>query len=251
MEREERRLDRERQEEAEEEQLLDATGDGHAAQGDEVEGAGAVVGRHDVQPDDRGQHDEAAEKAVEQELHRRVRALRAAVAADDEVHRDEDDFEEDVEQEHVERGEDADHPGLQGEDQREVAADRSPAVRRDLVDLVPGGDHHDRHQQRRERDQHQRDAVDADLVVDAERLDPVVLLEELVAGLVLLEVDDHGDREAELDEREEQRGLLGQQRIGLRQQRHDQRAGERDDQQDRQKRHAALTRSARAGGRRR
>src|SRR3712207_7637747 len=53
---------------------------------------------HHVQPDDRGQHDQAADEAVEEELDRRVLPPRAAEAPDEEVHRDQHRLEEHVEE---------------------------------------------------------------------------------------------------------------------------------------------------------
>ena len=93
----------------------------------------ALPGRHDVQRDDRGEHQQPAEQGVQQELHRGVRALRAAVGPDDEVHRDQHGLEEHVEQEDVGRREDADHHGFEGQQQREVGLHR--ALRR-LVDAA-------------------------------------------------------------------------------------------------------------------
>ncbi len=213
---------------------------------EEVERAGAeLVGARDVEADDRREHEQAAEQAVEQELHRGVRPARPAVAADEEVHRDEHRLEEDVEQEDVGRREDADHHrleqqhhGEEGLDARagggvsspprsspgrpaDVAADvagavdgralvaprsssatEPPAGRRSrrgrcrrgrsacalrapragrAVGVVPAGEQHDRDQDGDERDEHQRDAVDTDGVLDAEGLDPVVRLGELEA----------------------------------------------------------------------
>ena len=73
----------------------------------------ACGGDDHVQPDHSGEHEQPAEQAVEQELHRGVRPLRAAVAADEEVHRDEHRLEEHVEEEDVRRREDADHHRLE------------------------------------------------------------------------------------------------------------------------------------------
>ena len=72
------------------------------------------------QADHRGQHEQAADERVEEELDRRVLAPRAAEGADEEVHRHEHDLEEDVEQEHVGGREDADHGELERQQQREV-----------------------------------------------------------------------------------------------------------------------------------
>ena len=80
--------------------------------------------------DQRGEHEQAAEQAVEQELHRGVRALRAAERPDQEVDRDQHGLEEHVEQEDVGGGEDADDHRLEHEDQREVRLDRRAARRR-------------------------------------------------------------------------------------------------------------------------
>ena len=48
---------------------------------------------------------------------------------------------------------------------------------------VPRGEHADREQERGQHDQQQADAVDADLVARPERADPLVLLDELEAGV--------------------------------------------------------------------
>ena len=77
----------------------------------------------DVQADHGGEHEQAADERVQEELHRRVLAARAAEAADDEVHRHEHRLEEDVEQEDVGRGEDADHEELEQQDQPEEVLD--------------------------------------------------------------------------------------------------------------------------------
>jgi hypothetical protein len=191
----------------------------------EVERAGAgEVLRGDVQPDERRQHEQAAEQRVQQELDRGVVATRAAVAPDEEVHRDEHRLEEHVEQEHVGGGEDADHRGLEHEDQRDVGLDGATGA----VGVVPAGEEHDGHEARRERDQHQRDAVDTHREVDAERRDPVVGEPELeVGGVRDAEPGgrDHGDRED--DERGRETDLLGQLVRTLGQQHHDHRCDQR------------------------
>src|SRR3712207_5025355 len=90
----------ERDEEAEEQQLLHARVDLDLPQ--RVEGErplAQLVGADHVQPDDGGEHDQPADQAVEEELDRRVLPSRPAEAADQEVHRDEHRLEEDVEEE--------------------------------------------------------------------------------------------------------------------------------------------------------
>ncbi len=246
VEGEQRRLDGEGDEEAQEEQLLHTRGDIQLTQGGEVEGAGAeLVGRDDVETDHRGEHEQPAEQAVQQELHRRVGPLRLLfdrpVAPDQEVHRDQHRLEEDVEQEDVGGGEHPDHPRLEREQQREERRDAAPAhhgsaVRGGGIDLVPGGEDDDRHQQRREQDQHQRDPVGTHRVGDAELLDPGVLLGELEAGPRRLVRDGRQQRQHELHQRDRQGDLLGQRAQPPRDDRDDGRRGGRDDQQEGQPR---------------
>ena len=105
MDGEHRRLDRKGREEGEE--------DEHAV------AAGGLRGRFEEQAlgalcasrerDDAHEHDEPAEKRVEDELDRGARCAFPAVPADEEVHRQDHELEEDIEKEDVARGENADH----------------------------------------------------------------------------------------------------------------------------------------------
>ena len=118
-------------------QLLHAGRDVELAQRVEVEGAVAQLAvAHHVQADDRGQHEQAADQAVQEELHRRVLPARAAEAPDEEVHRDEHRLEEDVEQEDVGGGEDADHRRLEQQQPGEVG--RHATAGRSTRRVVPG-----------------------------------------------------------------------------------------------------------------
>ena len=74
----------------------------------------------EVQHQDGDQHQHAAEQRVEEELDRRVFAPRAAPDADQEVHRQQHHFPEDVEQEEVERQEDAEHARFEQQEQNAV-----------------------------------------------------------------------------------------------------------------------------------
>ena len=77
--------------------------------------AGVPVHRHDGE-----QHQHRAEEGVEEELEARVDPARAAPDADDEEHRDQAAFEEQVEQDEVERAEDADHQRLEHQERDHV-----------------------------------------------------------------------------------------------------------------------------------
>ncbi len=70
---------------------------------------------------DRDQHQQRPDERVQHELHRGVDAVRAAPDADDQVHRDQDDLPEDVEEEQVQGHEDADHADLEDEEGDHVA----------------------------------------------------------------------------------------------------------------------------------
>ncbi len=78
------------------------------------------LARVHVQRDHRDQHEQAAEQAVEQELHRRVLPRPDAERPDHEVHRDQHGLEEHVEQEDVGGREDPDHHRVEHQHQREV-----------------------------------------------------------------------------------------------------------------------------------
>ena len=83
---------------------------------DDVEGAGGEVDAEDGQ-----QHEHRAGHRVEEELDRRVLrpVLRLAPDADQEVHRDEADLPEDVEEDQVERDEHAQHAHFEQQEEEE------------------------------------------------------------------------------------------------------------------------------------
>jgi hypothetical protein len=101
-------LDGECRHEPEEQQLLDrgvriACGIHQSA---EVECAVAARARRNhEEADHRGEHDEAAEQVVQQELQGGLRAVPAPVPTDEKVERDQRGLEDDVEEQNVERHE--------------------------------------------------------------------------------------------------------------------------------------------------
>ena len=111
-------------------------------------------------------------KVYRKNLMRRVHAPRTAPHADDEEHRDQHRFPEEVEQQRVERGEHADHQAFHDQEGGEV-------LRRALLDDRPRGDDHRHGDERGQQDQRQRDAVDAEVVSRVQRRDPGQLLDEL------------------------------------------------------------------------
>ena len=79
--------------------------------------------------------------------------------ADQEVHRHERDFPEDVEQEEVDGDEDADEAEFQKDQQRKIFFHA-------MLDVLPGDDDADGGQESREQDQPQAESVDPNVVVD-------------------------------------------------------------------------------------
>jgi hypothetical protein len=184
VEREHRHLDREGERERGEEPRLGLPPD--AGRGDDrveharrAPGAEVVEGEHaelgvaevveDEQPD---QHRQAPDHGVDEELDRRVDAARPAPHADHEVHRDERDLPEHVEQEQVQREEGAEHAGLERLHEEHVRLHA-------LVDLGPRGQEDDRQQERGEHDEEQADPVDPEEVPDAVVGQPRRALHEL------------------------------------------------------------------------
>jgi hypothetical protein len=183
VEREHRDLDGEGQEERQEGQHLEVLAEG-AGRGKRlelfvVESARPRARRGLVREgrgQDRHQHQQRADERVQHELHRRVDAVRAAPDADDQVHRDQDQLPEDVEEEEVEGDEDADHADFEDQEGDHVL------LHADL-DRPEAGEDADPAQRRRQGDHQHAQAVDAQLVLDAERRDPVDRFLELEAGL--------------------------------------------------------------------
>jgi hypothetical protein len=117
-----------------------------------------VVGPGQIE--DRHQHEDRSRHGEDEELDRCIDAAGPAPDADDEVHRDQGDLPEHVEQEKIEGHEGADHPGGQQK--------KSYVERFDVLDVErPRGEDDDRQEECGEEHEQQRDAVDTDVVVDA------------------------------------------------------------------------------------
>ena len=221
------RLHREREEEPDEQPAADALRHLDALQVAQQEAGAALRGGDRVEARDRDQHDEAAGERVDQELDGGRAALRAAVAGDQEVRRDQRRLEGDVEQQHVGGHEHEQRESL--EEQREREEHRgSPASRLRVAD-VPLGEQHDRHQDHGHQDEDGAHAVEVERVVRADGGDPRDLLREDRA----LRVQDEGeDAEHRGGERDPVADELGD--VSL-QEEHHHRAEDRHEGQDGQK----------------
>jgi hypothetical protein len=188
VEGEERRLDRERDEEPEEDPVAPAR-----PALDEVERA-----LRDPVDDDRREHQQRPGHRVDDELDRRERPPRPAPDADEHVERDQHRLERRVEEKQVLRREHGDDRARQEEHQPEVRASAVAAGPEGIGDRR-------RHEDHGRADEPQREPVEADVVRDAEVLEPLHLLLRLEVAAPELEAERGVDPERDLDERREQR----------------------------------------------
>lgn len=155
-------------------------GDLHEIEGQEPD----VAARDERGGHDPDQHECRSGHRVEEELRCGIDALVISPVADEEVHRDEDDLEEDKEQEQVQAQEAAHHSGLQEQQPREIGL---------FVVVWIDSDDHEREQDAREHDEEERDAVDTEVPGDTPLCDPRVLGDELKTRLPRGELDQHPD----------------------------------------------------------
>ena len=178
-----------------------------------------------VEVEDRHQHEQRSDHGVEDELDRRVDAPVPAPDPDDEVHRDQHHLPHHVEEEQVEGQERAQHAHLEHEERDQ-----------ELLDLLADGgvrrQEHDGREEGGEQHQPQRDAVDAELEVDADAADPLLVDHELEAALAGVEPPPHAQGREEGAEREAQGGAAQDALLLARDQHEGQRAEERQEQHD-------------------
>jgi len=173
MEREQRHLDRERERECQEPDLLQPRRHAHSLQFEQVKRAGLEIERQD-----RHQHQRRTRQRVEEELDRGVYPVVAAPLADQQRHRNQAELPENVEQDKVEREENSQHCRLHQKHQRQIAADV-------LLDVLIAERHRDRHQKGRQYDQPQADPVHPQMIMDVQTRHPGVALDELHVGDIL------------------------------------------------------------------
>ena len=175
-------------------------------------------------------HQRRPEQRVEEELDRRVLPVRAAPDADHEVHREQDELEEDEEEDQVLGDEGPEHPGVehQGQDEEGLRVVG-------LGEVVPAVDDHHGCDQQRERDERQREPVEADDVVRADDLDPRLVDDALeLARVVVVELGEHPDADAGGGERGRQGQHLVHLLFGLRDEHHEHRPREGEEHHEAQ-----------------
>ncbi len=222
MNRPHRQLHGERGEESKPRPGLQRTRKGMVHEGRNVGGAGIPIERHD-----RKQHQHRAEEGVEKELEARIDPARAAPHTDDEEHRDQAAFEEQVEQGQIKRRKGADHQGLQHQKRDHVLLDAP-------LDRLPAREDAQRHQRRGEDHERQGDAIDPDVVADGAG-EPRLPFDELELRGAGVEAPHQDQRDREGDQRRPHRhptGVAGDGRV-LAAHRHDeQRAEQRQEHGD-------------------
>ncbi|MNS91592.1 hypothetical protein D3C72_1256870 [compost metagenome] len=184
---EHRHLDGKRHQEGQEDEDLFVHRQLERVPGQDVEGA-----RHIAQVDDGNQGQQRTEEGVQEELERRVHAVGTAPDTDDDEHRDQGCFKEEVEQQAVQRAEHADHQARQDQERAHVLGDA-------LLDHLPGRNDDDDRDERGQWHEPQGQAVDTQRVPDIEGCYPRCFFDELhaVCGVVEMLDQRQGAQHAE------------------------------------------------------
>ena len=137
----------------------------------------------EVERQDAEQQENRAHQGVEEELDGGVELAAVSPNADDEIHRHQHDFPENVEEEEVERHEDAQHAGLEQHEHDVVFAHA-------LLNGRPGGKHGNKAQHGSQHNQQEADAVDAQVEAGADGRNPFLVDFELETGRFLVKPKD-------------------------------------------------------------
>ena len=150
----------------------------------------AETARLQVHVDQRDQHEHRTEEGVEEELDGGVDAVRSAPDTDNQEHRYQHRFPEDVEQHRIQCGEHAVHQAFHDQEGGHV-------LRRLVLDHLPAGQHHQYRGKRGEDNQRHGNAIDTEVIVGAEGSDPGHILLELHhrRGIVKMRVQQGAQQE--------------------------------------------------------
>ena len=173
----------------------------------------------DPEGDDRGEHQQRAGHRVDDELDVAREPARPAPDADQDVERDQHRLEEGVEEQQVLRGEDADDRAGEEEHQPVVGARALAAGPARVGDRGRADDD-------RQAGQPEREAVEADVVRDAEVAEPVCLVAVLEAAARSRSAASASIQSADLGERDEDASDRPPSSRGQRDQPDDERAGD-------------------------
>src|SRR6202521_3590759 len=153
-----------------------------------------LAGLREVDPRDRedgDQHREAAEDGVDQEFERGVDPTALAPDPDEEIERNQHGLPEDIEEDEVQRQEDAGGGGLQEEQQQDELFESTGGR--------VGDDDRDQEEQGIQAEQEEAEAVDAEVIADPQRGNPLERFLELQVEVAhaLLESTDDRDHEGQ------------------------------------------------------
>ena len=181
VQREQRNLHREGDKESEKEPERGGREVGNLSAGDGVVNH-RVIERAGlgVKPDDGRQHEHRGNHGEQEKFYGRVNSPLVPPNADEQRHGHQGGFPEDVEQKHVQRHEDADHRRLQHQHQHEEFLHA-------IVHRAPGDQHAQRHEECGQQHQPQRDAVNAQVVMNVGIGDPDCIRLKLKTGCMSLE----------------------------------------------------------------
>src|SRR5262249_26933340 len=194
MEGEHRNFDRKADKECEKYPVLDVARQSQFHQRENVEGglsSDLLVIK--VKRQDAKQHQNGAEKRIQEKLDGRVKFSRPSPNSDQEVHGDEHHFPEDVEQNKIQRHKNAEHSRLKDQHENVVLLHA-------ILNRAPGGHDGDKPQNRGQKHQQEADAVDSEEVLDAQRWNPVVLFLELHEQRIGPEIGNQYKRQNHVDE---------------------------------------------------
>src|SRR5829696_2735162 len=167
-----------------------------------------------------GQHHRRAEERIDEEFDRGRTPVFVPPHADEQVHGDQRDLEEDVEQDQILRREDTQHPYLGDEDRCEVLLEVSLHV--------PRGENRNDREESREEEHPEPETSESDAVAYVEGPDPGNVLGERGDAEVVPEGEVDVDREDKRHGRNSE-GRVAQQALLLGQEKHQYRAEQRDE----------------------
>ena len=155
-------------EESKEQQCLRRTAERHFVPQRQIETATGLG----VEKDQGNQHQQRAQQRVEEELESRVNLVRTAPDTDDQVHRNQRGLKEHVEQHAVECAEDTDHQAAENQESAHVLVHA-------LGDDLPAGNHDHHIDEGCQQHEPERNAVNAQVIIDIEAGNPGCLFDKL------------------------------------------------------------------------
>src|SRR3984893_7156516 len=195
-----------------------------------------LAGLREVDPRDRkdgDQHREAAEDGVDQEFEGGVDPPALAPDPDEEIERNQHRLPEDIEEDEVQRQENAGGGGLQEEQQQDELFESTGGR--------VGGDDRDQEEQGIQAEQEEAEAVDAEVIADPQRGNPLQRFLELQVEVAhaLLESTDDRDHQGQGEHRRQDPELFDDAPRDRGRQRDEEGANQGEHEDQRQPRHVA------------